>query len=217
MRNSYLICPYLIYRLISLLYHHRRKSVFNASPTSTAYIPQWNESALVQIMACRLFGAKPLSKPMLGDCQLDTYVQTWMQFYSKYKTFHSPKCIWKYCLRNDGYYVRGRWVKIFFSHWPTIDGCHFNLFTHSDQTAWSPLVQIIAWRLLGTKPLPEPTLTYCLLNSGVHIQIKLYVTFKCFLLRKHFVLCSMRLFLCQWPLSSVVQSSEIVLCCTDIS
>ena len=28
-------------------------------------------SALVQIMACRLFGAKPLSKPMLGYCQLD--------------------------------------------------------------------------------------------------------------------------------------------------
>ena len=27
--------------------------------------------ALVQIMACRLFGAKPLSKPMLACCQLD--------------------------------------------------------------------------------------------------------------------------------------------------
>ena len=28
-------------------------------------------SALVQIMACRLFGAKPLSKPMLDYCQLN--------------------------------------------------------------------------------------------------------------------------------------------------
>ena len=28
-------------------------------------------SALVQIMACRLFDAKPLSKPMLLYCQLD--------------------------------------------------------------------------------------------------------------------------------------------------
>ena len=30
---------------------------------------QWMGSALVQIMTCRLFGAKPLSKPMLGYCQ----------------------------------------------------------------------------------------------------------------------------------------------------
>ena len=31
---------------------------------------RWIGSALVQIMACRLFGAKPFSKPMLGYCQL---------------------------------------------------------------------------------------------------------------------------------------------------
>ena len=44
---------------------------------------QWIGSALVQIMACRLFNAKPLSKLVLGYCQL------------KYKTFHSRKWIWK--------------------------------------------------------------------------------------------------------------------------
>ena len=38
----------------------------NSSPPSAAYMHQWIGSALVQIMACRLFGAKPLSKPMLG-------------------------------------------------------------------------------------------------------------------------------------------------------
>ena len=37
-----------------------------SSPPSVAYMRQWIMSALVQIMACRLFGAKPLSKPMLG-------------------------------------------------------------------------------------------------------------------------------------------------------
>ena len=31
----------------------------------------WIGSALVQIMACRLFGAKSLSKPLLGHCQMD--------------------------------------------------------------------------------------------------------------------------------------------------
>ena len=43
----------------------------NSSPPSAAYMRQSIGSALVQMMACRLFGAKPLSKPMLGYCQLD--------------------------------------------------------------------------------------------------------------------------------------------------
>ena len=40
--------------------------MFNSSPSSAAYMRQWIRSALVQIMACRLFGAKPLSEPILG-------------------------------------------------------------------------------------------------------------------------------------------------------
>ena len=42
----------------------------NSSPPSAAYMCQWIGSSLVQIMACRLFGAKPLSKPVLKYCQL---------------------------------------------------------------------------------------------------------------------------------------------------
>ena len=44
----------------------------NSSPPSAAYMRQWIGAALVQIMACRLFGANPLSKPKLGYCHLDT-------------------------------------------------------------------------------------------------------------------------------------------------
>ena len=40
----------------------------NSSPPSATYMCQWIRSALDQIMACCLFGAKPLSKPMLGYC-----------------------------------------------------------------------------------------------------------------------------------------------------
>ena len=43
----------------------------NSSPPSATYMHQWIESALVQRMPCRRFNAKPLSKPMLGYCQLD--------------------------------------------------------------------------------------------------------------------------------------------------
>ena len=48
-------------------------SPINSSPLNAAYMRQWIRSALVKIMimACRLYSAKPLSKPMLGYCQLD--------------------------------------------------------------------------------------------------------------------------------------------------
>ena len=43
----------------------------NSSPPSAGYMRQWTGSALVQIMACHLFGAMPLFEPMLDYCQLD--------------------------------------------------------------------------------------------------------------------------------------------------
>ena len=70
----------------------------NSSPPSATYMRQWIGSALVEIMACRLFAAKPLSKPRLDYCQLDPKEQTSVKFQSNYKIFHSRKCIWKYRL-----------------------------------------------------------------------------------------------------------------------
>ena len=43
----------------------------NSSLRSVTYMRQWMCSALVHIMACRLFGSHPLSKPGLGHCQLE--------------------------------------------------------------------------------------------------------------------------------------------------
>ena len=48
---------------------------------------QWVGSALVQILACRLIYAKPLSEPMLGCCDLDSREQTSVKLLSKYKIF----------------------------------------------------------------------------------------------------------------------------------
>ena len=79
----------------------------NSSPPSAAYARQWIGSALVKIMACRLFGAKPLSKSMLDYCQLEPSEQTSVKCLSKYITFQSQKWIWKYCLRNGGNSVQG--------------------------------------------------------------------------------------------------------------
>ena len=57
-----------------------RKDI-NSFHHSAAYTRQWMESKLVQIMACCLFGAKPLTKPMQGYCQLDPLEPTSLEFY----------------------------------------------------------------------------------------------------------------------------------------
>ena len=49
-------------------------------PSSAAYMRLWTGSALVQIMACRLFGAKPSPEPMLTYC-----LQMSMKFESKFQ------------------------------------------------------------------------------------------------------------------------------------
>ena len=39
--------------------------IIDAYPPSAAYMAQWTGLSLVQVMICRLFGAKPLHEPML--------------------------------------------------------------------------------------------------------------------------------------------------------
>ena len=55
----------------------------NSSSPSAAYMRHSIGSALVQVMACRLFGAKPIPEPIRPCCQLDPWEQTSMQFESK--------------------------------------------------------------------------------------------------------------------------------------
>ena len=75
--------------------------------------------SLVQIMACHLFDAKPLSEPMLAYHQLGPKEHISMKFNLKIKGFHSRICIWKYCLQNDVHlsYVCPLVVKVLVSQW----------------------------------------------------------------------------------------------------
>ena len=57
------------------------------------------------MMVCRLFGAKPLSEPMLPYCQLDPKGHISMKCYVKFKSFHWRKCTWKWRLRNGGHFA----------------------------------------------------------------------------------------------------------------
>ena len=63
----------------------------SSSPPSAAYMRHWTDYALVQIMACRLLGDKPLPEPMLAYSQLGSLEQSSVKFGSEYNYFHSRK------------------------------------------------------------------------------------------------------------------------------
>ena len=77
-------------------------SFLKSSPPSAAYMRQWIGPALVQIMACHLFGAKPLSEPI---------EPLWTKFseilIEIHTFFHLRRCMWKNRLRNDVHFVSG--------------------------------------------------------------------------------------------------------------
>ena len=54
----------------------------NSLRPSDAYMRQLNIPTLIQLMVCRLFGAKPLSQPMLLYCHLDPKKHISGKFYS---------------------------------------------------------------------------------------------------------------------------------------
>ena len=51
-------------------------------------------TTLIRIMACHLFGTKPLTEPTLTSYQLDPLNQTPAKFGSKYTHFLSRICVW---------------------------------------------------------------------------------------------------------------------------
>ena len=83
-----------------------------SSPPSAAYMRQWIRSALVQIMACRLFGAKPLFKPMLSYCQLDPKEQTSLIFNRNTNLFINQNASENIVCEMATILSRGRWVKV---------------------------------------------------------------------------------------------------------
>ena len=78
---------YWVHHFATILEH----DVFNLSHPIAAYMRPWIGSALVQVIACRLFGAKPLPGVMLAYCQLDSWEHISMKFELEFYNFHSKE------------------------------------------------------------------------------------------------------------------------------
>ena len=114
----------------------------NSSPPSAAYMCQWIGSALVQIMACRLFGDKPLSKPVLGFLSKGLLGTNFTEIWIEIQNFYSRKCIWKRHLRNSDHLSRERWV---------------NTDWIASQQSIYYLLQTVGWRAEISMSLPTKT------------------------------------------------------------
>ena len=64
----------------------------NSLRPSDAYMRQYTKLSLVQIMVCRLFGAKPLSEPMPSYCSLDPWEQIFSEI-RKSMEKKTQKCV----------------------------------------------------------------------------------------------------------------------------
>ena len=75
------------------------------------HICQWIGSALIQIMACRLFGAKPLSKPELDYYQLDPMNKLQWSFSQKSNFFIQGNSFENVVCEIAAILSRGTWVR----------------------------------------------------------------------------------------------------------
>ena len=72
------------------------KSWINSWKPSEAYLSHWTMPLLVQVMACRLLDAKPLSEPIFGSLLIRQLEQISVQFHSNYQIYHWRKRVWQF-------------------------------------------------------------------------------------------------------------------------
>ena len=105
-----------------------------SSPPTAAYMRQWTGSALVQVMACHLFGPKPLPKPMLACCQLFAllgmnFSGIWIWILS----FSFKKMHLKMSSANMAAILsKGRWVNCILNHSMTLGHHRLLRLNHKD-------------------------------------------------------------------------------------
>ena len=77
----------LVWRSGTSRFHLLVPSLINSLRPCDAYMRWQPRPSLVQVMACCLFGTKPLSEPMLAHCQLDHLERTSVKFYQNSNIF----------------------------------------------------------------------------------------------------------------------------------
>ena len=114
--NHWLV-PYDITTVLGMVYivGFAYLEFINSSPP---YMRQWMGSALLQITACRLFGTRPSSKPMLGYSQLDLINKLQWNFNHNFINENAYENI---VCEMAAILSRGRWIYYAFDIYVQID------------------------------------------------------------------------------------------------
>ena len=122
-------------------------TAFNSSAPSGTYMRQWTGSSLIQVKACRLFGAKQLPEPMPAYCQLDSTLGNKFQWnLNRNSTISNKKIHLKMSsAKMTAILSRGRWINSPRSFLYQVVVCH--LFgTMSSPKQCPPHDDVIKWK-----------------------------------------------------------------------
>ena len=86
--------------------------IFNSSPSSSTYMRQWIRPALVQIIACRQFGAKTLCKPIWVIVNWTLRNKLQWNFSINWKIFIRKNASDNIVCEMVAILSRGRWVNL---------------------------------------------------------------------------------------------------------
>ena len=77
-------------------------------------LSQWGRVTHIYVneLCHHWFSDNPLPEPMMDYCQLDHQEHISMKFYLRFKSFHSRRCTWKFCLHKYRPSFRSRNVLI---------------------------------------------------------------------------------------------------------
>ena len=99
--------PMYVYEMVSK--SHQGDGHSEMELTNLPLVPHiCNQVSIGQIMACRLFSAKPLSKPMLGYCWLDSGIKLQWNFNQNTKLFIHENASEKIVCKMGAILSRGR-------------------------------------------------------------------------------------------------------------
>ena len=122
-----------------------RNAARNTPWSAEVFMRQWIRSSLIQLMACRLLGARPLPKPMMTYYQLDVSITCGLP--SQRTSYANPSCTTELMRNTSASAEISAWCspRITIRDRPRHEICDTNQYKHSRQQAYKRSLVFTDW------------------------------------------------------------------------